>query len=560
METEKKRGIERGKIMREALLKGVNKVADTVSVTLGPKGKNVMLQNKYGAPLITNDGVTVAKRIELEDELENMGASLIKEVAAQADYSVGDGTTTSTIIGRHLISEGMKAVGMGANPIMLRKGMKKAQEESLELLRGMKRECEEENVKMVATVSSGDEEIGELLSQATEIVGAYGLITAEPSSGTKTFLETTEGFLIEEQGYFSPYFINSKNKVECNLEKVKILITSEAINDSDFANILTQHVHDSGHSLLVIAKEMDVEILKTMLTNHRNGSLPSCFIQPPLFGEKQQELLKDIAALTGGKYLGKEDMKNVFKMTHGDLDRVLGSAKQVKVKKKSTEVVGGFNEGISLVTQKKYSEEVIKENGQILSQRINMVLGELESIHSSFEKELLEKRLANLAGKIAIIKFGANSEVELQEIKLRVEDAINATKAALAGGILPGGGAALLRISEKLKAVLTNDFEPELSDEIKKDISVGFEIVRKSLSVPFEVLMENSGISTDINKKKVLDEEDISFGINVLSGECKNMIDEGIVDPFKVVESTIENSISLAATLLTTEAVVFIKD
>ena len=509
---------------RKALETGVNKLADTVKVTLGPKGRNVILDKTFGVPLITNDGVTIAKEIELEDRFENMGAQLVKQVATKTNDVAGDGTTTATVLAQAIIREGLKNVTAGANPIILRKGIQKAVESAVEELKKQSRTIEtQEEIAQVGSVSSGDNEIGKLIAQAMEVVGKEGVITVEESKTMNTELETVEGMQFD-RGFVSAYMVTDVDKMEAVLNDPYILITDKKISNIQELLPILNKIVEQGKKLLIIAEDVEGEALSTLVLNKLRGVCEIVAVKAPGFGDRRKEMLQDIAILTGGVVISEEvgyDLKEC------DLD-MLGRASSIKVVKDSTTIVGGFGE----------KEEI--EN------RVNQIKHLIEETSSDFDKEKLLERLAKLAGGVAVVKVGAATEVEMKEKKLRIEDALNATRAAVEEGIVAGGGTALVSTIPVLdKLIETLDGEEQL----------GAKIVRKALEEPLRQIAINAGLEGAVIVQNVI-EEDSEVGFDALNEKYVNMIEAGIVDPTKVTRSALQNAASIAGVFLTTEAAV----
>ena len=509
---------------RKALETGVNKLADTVKVTLGPKGRNVILDKTFGVPLITNDGVTIAKEIELEDRFENMGAQLVKQVATKTNDVAGDGTTTATVLAQAIIREGLKNVTAGANPIILRKGIQKAVESAVEELKKQSRTIEtQEEIAQVGSVSSGDNEIGKLIAQAMEVVGKEGVITVEESKTMNTELETVEGMQFD-RGFVSAYMVTDVDKMEAVLNDPYILITDKKISNIQELLPILNKIVEQGKKLLIIAEDVEGEALSTLVLNKLRGVCEIVAVKAPGFGDRRKEMLQDIAILTGGVVISEEVG---YDLKEADLD-MLGRASSVKVVKDSTTIVGGFGE----------KEEI--EN------RVNQIKHLIEETSSDFDKEKLLERLAKLAGGVAVVKVGAATEVEMKEKKLRIEDALNATRAAVEEGIVAGGGTALVSTIPVLdKLIETLDGEEQL----------GAKIVRKALEEPLRQIAINAGLEGAVIVQNVI-EEDSEVGFDALNEKYVNMIEAGIVDPTKVTRSALQNAASIAGVFLTTEAAV----
>ena len=509
---------------RKALETGVNKLADTVKVTLGPKGRNVILDKTFGVPLITNDGVTIAKEIELEDRFENMGAQLVKQVATKTNDVAGDGTTTATVLAQAIIREGLKNVTAGANPIILRKGIQKAVESAVEELTKQSRTIEtQEEIAQVGSVSSGDNEIGKLIAQAMEVVGKEGVITVEESKTMNTELETVEGMQFD-RGFVSAYMVTDVDKMEAVLNDPYILITDKKISNIQELLPILNKIVEQGKKLLIIAEDVEGEALSTLVLNKLRGVCEIVAVKAPGFGDRRKEMLQDIAILTGGVVISEEvgyDLKEC------DLD-MLGRASSIKVVKDSTTIVGGFGE----------KEEI--------QNRVNQIKHLIEETSSDFDKEKLLERLAKLAGGVAVVKVGAATEVEMKEKKLRIEDALNATRAAVEEGIVAGGGTAL---------VSTIPVLDKLVETLEGEEQLGAKIVRKALEEPLRQIAINAGLEGAVIVQNVI-EEDSEVGFDALNEKYVNMIEAGIVDPTKVTRSALQNAASIAGVFLTTEAAV----
>ncbi|MBQ4141447.1 MAG: chaperonin GroEL [Clostridia bacterium] len=510
---------------RNALLRGVDKLADTVKITLGPKGRNVVLDKKYGAPLITNDGVTIAKEIELDDPAENMGAQLVKEVATKTNDAAGDGTTTATLLAQAMIHEGMKNVTAGANPMVLRKGMKKAIDRAVECLADISKPVNgSEDIARVGTISAGDEVIGALIADAMDKVTADGVITVEESKSAETSSEVVEGMQFD-RGYISPYMATDMEKMEAVLDDAFILITDKKISAVQDILPLLEQIVQAGKKLLIVAEDLDGEALTTIILNKLRGTFTCIAVKAPSFGEKRKEMLRDIAILTGGQVITSDLGLELKDATIADL----GRARQVKVTKENTIIVDGAGDS-----------EAIKD-------RVAQIRGELENTTSSFDKEKLQERLAKLAGGVAVIKVGAATEVEMKEKKLRIEDALNATRAAVEEGIVPGGGTAYLNIiSEVAKLLKTVD----------GDEKTGVSIILKALEAPVRQIAANAGFDGGVIVDKIVSSRKAGWGFDAYNEVYCDMMKAGIVDPTKVTRSALQNAASIASTILTTEAVV----
>ena len=520
MAKEIKYGIE----ARKALEEGVNKLANTVRVTIGPKGRNVVLDKSYGAPLITNDGVTIAKDIELEDAFENMGAQLVKEVATKTNDVAGDGTTTATVLAQAMVNAGMKNLAAGANPIILRKGMKKATDCAVEAIAHMSEKVTgKDQIAKVASISAGDEEVGQMVADAMEKVSNDGVITIEESKTMKTELDLVEGMQFD-RGYISAYMATDMDKMEANLDNPYILITDKKIsNIQEILPVLEQIVQNVA-KLLIIAEDVEGEALTTLIVNKLRGTFNVVAVKAPGYGDRRKEMLKDIAILTGGQVIS-EELGLELKDTTMDM---LGRAKSVKVQKENTVIVDG---------------EGAKED---IEARVAQIRAQLEETTSDFDKEKLQERLAKLAGGVAVIRVGAATETVMKEAKLRMEDALNATRAAVEEGVISGGGSAYIHASKKVA---------ELAATLSGDEKTGAEIILKALEAPLYHIAHNAGLEGAVIINKVRESE-VGTGYDALNDEYVNMIDAGILDPAKVTRSALQNATSVASTLLTTESVV----
>ena len=510
---------------RNALLRGVDKLADTVKITLGPKGRNVVLDKKYGAPLITNDGVTIAKEIELDDPAENMGAQLVKEVATKTNDAAGDGTTTATLLAQAMIHEGMKNVTAGANPMVLRKGMKKAVDRAVECLKaGSKKVNGSDDIARVGTISAGDEVIGTLIANAMEKVTADGVITVEESKTSETYSEVVEGMQFD-RGYLSPYMATDGEKMEAVLDDCYILITDKKISAVQDILPVLEKIVQAGKKLLIIAEDVEGEALTTIVLNKLRGTFTVVAVKAPSFGEKRKEMLRDIAILTGGEVISSElglELKDTTMQQ-------LGHARQVKVNKENTIIVDGSGDS-----------EAIKD-------RVAQIRAEIEHVTCDFDREKLQERLAKLAGGVAVIKVGAATEVEMKEKKLRIEDALNATRAAVEEGIVPGGGTAYLNVIPEVE---------KLVKTVDGDEKTGVRIVLKALEAPVRQIAANAGLDEGVVVSKILSARKTGWGFDAYNETYVDMIGAGIVDPTKVTRSALQNAASIAATILTTESVV----
>ena len=520
MAKEIKYGIE----ARKALEEGVNKLANTVRVTIGPKGRNVVLDKSYGAPLITNDGVTIAKDIELEDAFENMGAQLVKEVAAKTNDVAGDGTTTATVLAQAMINEGMKNLAAGANPIVLRKGMKKATDCAVEAIAHMSEKVTgKDQIAKVAAISAGDEEVGQMVADAMEKVSNDGVITIEESKTMKTELDQQKGGG-GGRGYISAYMATDMDKMEAVLDNPYILITDKKISNIQEILPVLEQIVQSGSKLLIIAEDVEGEALTTLIVNKLRGTFNVVAVKAPGYGDRRKEMLKDIAILTGGQVIS-EELGLELKDTTMDM---LGRAKSVKVQKENTVIVDG---------------EGAKED---IDARVAQIKAQLEETTSEFDKEKLQERLAKLAGGVAVIRVGAATETEMKEAKLRMEDALNATRAAVEEGVVSGGGSAYIHASKKVA---------ELVKTLSGDEKIGAQIILKALEAPLFHIAYNAGLEGAVIINKVRESE-VGTGFDAYKEEYVNMIDAGILDPAKVTRSALQNATSVASTLLTTESVV----
>ena len=520
MAKEIKYGIE----ARKALEEGVNKLANTVRVTIGPKGRNVVLDKSYGAPLITNDGVTIAKDIELEDAFENMGAQLVKEVAAKTNDVAGDGTTTATVLAQAMINEGMKNLAAGANPIVLRKGMKKATDCAVDAIAHMSEKVTgKDQIAKVAAISAGDEGVGQMVADAMEKVSNDGVITIEESKTMKTELDLVEGMQFD-RGYISAYMATDMDKMEAVLDNPYILITDKKISNIQEILPVLEQIVQSGSKLLIIAEDVEGEALTTLIVNKLRGTFNVVAVKAPGYGDRRKEMLKDIAILTGGQVIS-EELGLELKDTTLDM---LGRAKSVKVQKENTVIVDG---------------EGAKED---IDARVAQIKAQLEETTSEFDKEKLQERLAKLAGGVAVIRVGAATETEMKEAKLRMEDALNATRAAVEEGVVSGGGSAYIHASKKVA---------ELVKSLSGDEKIGAQIILKALEAPLFHIAYNAGLEGAVIINKVRESE-VGTGFDAYKEEYVNMIDAGILDPAKVTRSALQNATSVASTLLTTESVV----
>ena len=510
---------------RNALIAGVDKLADTVKITLGPKGRNVVLDKKYGTPLITNDGVTIAKEIELEDASENMGAQLVREVATKTNDAAGDGTTTATLLAQAFIHEGMKNVTAGANPMIIRKGIQKAVDKAVASLGAASKSVNgKEDIARVGTISAGDEVIGTLIADAMEKVTSDGVITVEESKSAETYSEVVEGMQFD-RGYLSPYMATDTDKMEAVLDDALVLITDKKISNVQDILPLLEQIVQAGKKLLIIAEDVEGEALTTLVLNKLRGTFTCVAVKAPGFGDRRKEMLRDIAILTGGEVICDELGLDLKEAT---VDQ-LGQARQVKVNKDNTIIVGGAG-----------SSDDIKA-------RINQIKAAIATTTSDFNREKLQERLAKLSGGVAVIKVGAATETEMKEKKLRIEDALNATRAAVEEGIVAGGGVAYVNVIEDVAALLNT---------VEGDEKTGVAIVVKALEAPIRQIAENAGFEGSVVVDKIRSSGKKGYGFNAYTEEYVDMIETGIVDPTKVTRSALQNAASVAATVLTTEALV----
>ena len=516
--------IKYGAEARSALEAGVNKLADTVRVTIGPKGRNVVLDKSFGAPLITNDGVTIAKEIELEDAFENMGAQLVKEVATKTNDVAGDGTTTATVLAQAMIHEGIKNLAAGANPIILRKGMKKATDAAVEAIASMSSTIQgKEHIARVAAISAGDDEVGQLVADAMEKVSNDGVITIEESKTMQTELDLVEGMQFD-RGYISAYMATDMEKMEAVLDNPFILITDKKISNIQEILPVLEQIVQSGAKLLIIAEDVEGEALTTLIVNKLRGTFNVVAVKAPGYGDRRKAMLEDIAILTGGQVISEELGLDLKEAT---LD-MLGRAKSVKIQKENTVIVEGFG------------------RKEAIDARVGQIKKQIDETTSDFDREKLQERLAKLAGGVAVIRVGAATETEMKEAKLRLEDALAATRAAVEEGIISGGGSAYIHASKEVA---------KLADALQGDEKTGAQIVLKALEAPLFHIAANAGLEGSVIINKVRESE-VGFGFDALREEYVNMIDAGILDPAKVTRSALQNATSVAATLLTTESVV----
>ena len=510
---------------RSALLRGIDKLADTVKITLGPKGRNVVLDKKFGAPLITNDGVTIAKEIELEDAAENMGAQLVREVATKTNDAAGDGTTTATLLAQALIHEGMKNVAAGANPMVLRKGIFKAVAVATEeLAKQAKSVSGKADIARVGAISAGDETVGQLIADAMEKVTNDGVITVEESKSAETYSEVVEGMQFD-RGYLSPYMATDTEKMEATLDDCLVLITDKKISNIQEILPLLEQIVQSGKKLLIVAEDVEGEALTTLVLNKLRGTFTVVAVKAPGFGDRRKEMLRDIAVLTGGEVITSEIGLELKDASVAEL----GRARQVKVTKENTIIVGGAGDKSAI------------------ADRVSQIRSALEVSTSEFDKEKLNERLAKLAGGVAVIKVGAATEVELKEKKMRIEDALNATKAAVEEGIVAGGGTALVNVIGAVESLVAN---------LSGDEKTGAQIVAKALTAPMKQIADNAGVDGAVIIAKIRECEKSGYGYDAYKEEYCDMLEAGIVDPAKVTRSALQNAASIASTVLTTEAVV----
>ena len=514
-----------GEDARKALQAGIDQLADTVKITLGPKGRNVVLDKKYGAPLITNDGVTIAKEIELEDAFENMGAQLVKEVATKTNDAAGDGTTTATLLAQALVREGMKNIAAGANPMILKKGMSKAVDTAVEaIIKNSKKIEGSKDIARVGAVSAADDTIGQLIAEAMEKVTADGVITLEESKTAETYSEVVEGMQFD-RGYLSPYMVTDTEKMEAVLDDALVLITDKKIGNMQDILPLLEQIVKMGKKLLIIAEDVEGEALSSLILNKLRGIFTCVAVKAPGFGDIRKEMLQDIAILTGGEVISTELGMELSEATIEQL----GSARQIVVQKENTIIVGGAGES---------------EN---IKARIQQIKGQIETTTSDFDREKLQERLAKLSGGVAVIKVGAATEVEMKEKKMRIEDALAATKAAVEEGIVAGGGTALINAMPEVKTLV---------DALEGDEKTGAQIVYKALEEPLRQIAANAGLEGSVIIDTIVRSGKVGYGFNAYSSEYVDMIPAGIVDPTKVTRSALQNAASVAAMVLTTESLV----
>ncbi|MBC8575042.1 chaperonin GroEL [Yanshouia hominis] len=514
-----------GEDARKSLQAGIDKLADTVKITLGPKGRNVVLDKKFGAPLITNDGVTIAKEIELEDPFENMGAQLVKEVATKTNDAAGDGTTTATLLAQALVREGMKNVAAGANPMEIKIGVQKAVDAAVEAIReNSKKVSGSADIARVATVSAGDETIGKLIAEAMEKVGSDGVITIEESKTAETYTEVVEGMQFD-RGYVSPYMVTDTDKMEAVIDDAYILITDKKISSIQEILPLLEQIVQSGKKLVIIAEDIEGEALATLLVNRLRGTFTCVAVKAPGFGDRRKAMLEDIAILTGGTVISS-DLGYELKEATVDM---LGRAGQVKVSKENTVIVNGAG------------------NSDAIKGRVAQIRSEIENTTSDFDREKLQERLAKLAGGVAVIKVGAATEVEMKEKKLRIEDALSATKAAVEEGIVAGGGVAMLNAIPSVE---------KLAVSVGGDVKTGVKIVQRALEEPIRQIAKNAGLEGSVIIDKIKRARKVGYGFNAANETYGDMMEMGIVDPTKVSRSALQNAASVAAMVLTTESLV----
>ena len=515
-----------GEEARKALMSGIDQLADTVKITLGPKGRNVVLDKKFGAPLITNDGVTIAKEIELDDAFENMGAQLVKEVSIKTNDIAGDGTTTATLLAQALIREGMKNVTAGANPMILKKGISKAVDTAVETLKANSKQVEgSKDIARVAAISAADDEIGKLIAESMDKVGNDGVITVEESKTAETYSDVVDGMMFD-RGYITPYMCTDTEKMEAVVEDAFILITDKKISNlQEILPLLEEMIQAGKNKLVIIAEDIEGEALSTMVVNKLRGAFTCIGVKAPGFGDRRKEMLRDIAVLTGGEVISQE-IGLELKDTHMGQ---LGRAAKVKIDKENTVIVGGAG------------------NAEDIKGRVGQIRAQIEASTSDFDREKLQERLAKLAGGVAVIKVGAATEIEMKEKKLRIEDALAATKAAVEEGIVAGGGTALLNTVDAVAALV---------DTLEGDEKTGAKIVLKALEEPVRQIAENAGLEGSVIVDKIMTSGKKGYGFNALTEEYVDMMSNGIVDPTKVTRSALQNAASVASMVLTTESLV----
>ena len=514
-----------GEEARKALEKGVNQLADTVKITLGPKGRNVVLDKKFGAPLITNDGVTIAKEIELEDPFENMGAQLVKEVSTKTNDVAGDGTTTATLLAQAIVREGLKNLAAGANPMVMKKGIAKATAAAIEAMKANSQKVNgSDDIARVGAVSSGDEAIGTLIAEAMEKVGHDGVITIEESKTAETYSEVVEGMQFD-RGYITPYMVTDTEKMEANLDDALILITDKKISNIQELLPVLEQVVQAGKKLVIIAEDVEGEALNTLIVNRLRGTLNVVCVKAPGFGDRRKEMLQDIAILTGGTVISEEVGLELKSAT---MD-MLGRARQVKVTKENTTIVDGAGDS------------------QAIKDRVGQIRTQISTTTSDYDKEKLQERLAKLAGGVAVIKVGAATETEMKEKKLRIEDALNATRAAVEEGVVAGGGTIFVNVIPAVEALLSS---------VEGDEKTGVRIVAKALEAPIRQIAANAGLDGSVILEKVRTSGKTGYGFDAYKEEYCDMVSAGIIDPAKVTRSALENAASVSAMVLTTESLV----
>ncbi|MDN5343135.1 chaperonin GroEL [Oceanotoga sp. DSM 15011] len=514
-----------GEDARRALEAGVNKVANAVKITLGPKGRNVVLEKSWGSPTITNDGVSIAKEIELKDKFEDLGAQLVKEVASKTNDIAGDGTTTATVLAQAMISEGLKNVAAGANPILMKNGINEATKKAVEEIKNVSKKLSgKDEIAHVASISANNKEIGDIIAEAMDRVGEDGVITVEDSKSMETFVEFTEGMQFD-RGYISPYFVTNTEKMEAEMKDPYILITEKKISNVKSIVPVLEKVAQAGKPLVIIAEDIEGEALSTLVLNKLRGTLESVAVKAPGFGDRRKAMLQDIATLTGGTVISDD-----IGLTLEDATvEMLGTADVIRVGKDDTIIVGGSGEKSAI------------------EDRVKQIRGQIANTTSDYEKETLQERLAKLAGGVAVIKVGAATETELKEKKHRIEDALSATRAAVEEGIVAGGGITLIRAKEAVKEVV---------ESLKGDQKIGANVVYASLDAPIRQIAKNAGVEGAIIIDKILQSDDSSYGYDALNDEFVNMFEKGIIDPTKVTRSAVQNAASIASMLLTTEVLV----
>ena len=514
-----------GEDARQALQKGVDSLADTVKITLGPKGRNVVLDKKYGAPLITNDGVTIAKEIELEDAFENMGAQLVKEVATKTNDVAGDGTTTATLLAQAIVREGLRNLAAGANPMILKRGLEAAVNKAVDSLRELSQPISsKQEITQVASISASDETIGQLISEAMDVVGKDGVITVEEAKTMKTELTTVEGMQFD-RGYASAYMVTDPDKMEAVLESPKILITDKKISNIQEILPILEQVVQAGKKMLIIAEDIEGEALATLVLNKLRGTFTCVAVKAPGFGDRRKEMLRDIAILTGGQVITEE---LGLQLKEATMD-MLGEARNVKVDKENTTIIEGAGEKSEI------------------DARVSSIRKQIEDTTSDYDREKLQERLAKLAGGVAVIQVGAATEVEMKERKLRIEDALAATRAAVEEGIVPGGGIAFINVSPAVQEEL---------DKFEGDAKTGVDIILRALEEPLRQIAKNAGVDGSVIVDKIVSSGKVGYGYDALKSEYVDMMERGIIDPTKVTRSALQNAASIAAMILTTESLV----